>query len=106
MCVQVMALLTVNEDAPDSLAEYFRVTQPLLDKASARIVQRFAINEVVVGRRPARMLVLVEYPTLEALDLVFGSPEYERVKPVRDRAFLSYHIAVVENALSGEANPA
>ncbi len=106
MPVQVMALLTVNEDAPESLAEYFSTTLPLIDAAGARIVQRFTINEVVVGHRSPRTLVLVEYPSREALDSVFNSAEYEAIKQVRDEAFLSYEIAIIENECESDLSRA
>jgi uncharacterized protein (DUF1330 family) len=96
MTVLVVALVTVAEDAPSALATYFRVTEPLLARAGARIIQRFEINEVVVGRPPARYVVIVEYPDRAAVDVVFESPEYKAIVPIRDAAFLDYHVSIVE----------
>ncbi len=95
MTATVIALLTVCDDCPSELAAYFKATKPLLEKAGARIIKRFEINEVVVGRRPARTVMIVEYPSRAAVDMVFGSPEYERVKPIRDQAFLDYQVSIV-----------
>jgi uncharacterized protein (DUF1330 family) len=95
MTVTVLALLTVNDDEPRALARYFEITAPLLDAAGARITHRFTVNEAVVGHRPARMALLVEYPDAKAMAAVFDSPEYRAIGPVRDAAFLSYSISVV-----------
>lgn len=95
--VTVMAFVTVAEDAPDALAAYFSVTDPLLKRAGARIVKRFSIHDVVVGNRPAQTVVMVEYPSREAVDMVFGSPEYASVIPQRDRAFLDYAITIIDD---------
>jgi uncharacterized protein (DUF1330 family) len=99
--VIVLGFVTLAEDQPEALAEYLRVTGPLLERVGARIVQRFAINEVVAGKdggcMPARSVVMVEYPNREAVDLVFGSAEYAAVAPIRDRAFLDYTITVVDD---------
>ena len=95
--VTVLAFVTVAEDAPDALAAYFRVTDPLLKRAGARIVKRFSIHDVVVGKKPAQTVVMVEYPSREAVDMVFGSPEYAAVIPHRDRAFLDYAITIIDD---------
>jgi uncharacterized protein (DUF1330 family) len=96
MPVTVIALVTITEDAPMALAAYFNVTDPLLKKAGAKIVKRFEINEVIVGRRPAKSVVIVEYPDRASVDLVFGSPEYKSVIPMRDQAFSDYQVSIVE----------
>jgi uncharacterized protein (DUF1330 family) len=96
MVVTVVALVTVREDRPVDLAAYLEATTPLLAKAGARIVKRFKVNEVVAGRNPAQTVVIVEYPDRAAVDLVFGSLEYQRIIPYRDRAFSDYHVSVVE----------
>lgn len=95
--VTVLAFVTIAEDAPDALAAYFRVTDPLLKKAGARIIKRFSIHDVVVGKKPAQTVVMVEYPSREAVDMVFGSEEYAAVIPHRDRAFLDYAITIIDD---------
>lgn len=95
--VTVLAFVTIAEDAPEALAAYLKVTQPLLERVGARIVKRFAINDIVVGQRPAQMVVMVEYPSREAVDLVFGSAEYASVVHHRDRAFPDYAITIIDD---------
>lgn len=106
MTVTVVALVSINEDEPFALGEYFRITGPLLERAGAEIVNRFTVNEVVVGHRPAKTVLIVKYPSREAVESVFGSAEYEAVKPIRDRAFLEYHVSVAsdeESEAKGDA---
>ena len=95
MSVIVLALVTINEAEPYALSKYLDATLPLLDEVGAKIVQRFDVNEVVVGRRPAQSVIMVEYPSREAVDKVFSSATYRGVLHCRDRAFLDYHISVV-----------
>jgi len=96
MPVTVLAFVTINEDQPRALAEYFKVTDPLLRAAGARIVQRFEVAEAIVGPRPAKTVIIVEYPDRAAVDMVFESPAYKAVIPVRDIAFADYQVTVVE----------
>lgn len=101
--VTVLAFVTISEDAPDALAAYFSVTDPLLKRAGARIVKRFAVNDVVIGSNPSQTVVIVEYPSREAVDSVFKSPEYAAVRAVRDRAFSTYAITIVDDLSSTPA---
>ena len=94
--VTVLAFVTISEDAPDALAAYFRVTDPLLKQAGAHIVKRFAVNDVVVGSNPSQTVVIVEYPSREAVNSVFNSPEYAAVRETRDGAFSTYAITSVD----------
>jgi len=94
MAVTVVAMVTINDDEPLALAEYFRVTTPLLERAGATIKKSFAINEVVVGHRPAKTVFIVEYPNRAAVDMVFKSQEYQNVIKSRDLAFSEYNVTV------------
>ena len=97
MTVTVFAMLTVNDDNPQALAKYFEITGPLLEAAGARILQRFEIHDVIVGETPAKSVVIVEYPDMEALKSVFESTEYKAITEIRDAAFLTYQVSVVGN---------
>lgn len=99
MTVKVIALVTINEDAPRALARYLEVTTPLLEEVGARITQRFEIGEGVVGDVPGQTVLVVDYPDRAAVDRVFGSAAYAAVRPIRDRAFLDYSVSVVTNAV-------
>lgn len=93
--VTVVALVSVNDDAPHALARYFAVTTPLLEKAGAKIVQRFLVSEDLVGAKPAQSMIIVEYPSREAVSLVFDSPEYQGIIEDRDKAFSTYQVSLV-----------
>ncbi|MEE2945638.1 MAG: DUF1330 domain-containing protein [Pseudomonadota bacterium] len=106
MSVTVVAMVTLNDDEPMALAEYFRVTGPLLERAGAVITKTFDINEVVVGHRPAKKVFIVEYPSRMAVDMVFKSPEYEAIKPTRDIAFSDYSVTVAADQEESSAETA
>lgn len=105
MSVTVCAILRLNEDQPEALGKYFEITTPLLERARAKITQRFTTQSAVVGQNPPEMVVLVEYPTIEAVNSLFASKEYEQAKPYRDKAFSLYNVSVVsQDGLGQEAN--
>ncbi|WP_425655739.1 DUF1330 domain-containing protein [Roseobacter sp. EG26] len=95
MPVKVLALVTINEHQPRALASYLKATGPLLEAVGAKIVQRFTVSEAVVGKKPAQSVMIVDYPNREAVGLVFGSQIYQDIIPIRDTAFIDYHVSVV-----------
>lgn len=100
MTVTVVAMTSINDNEPMALAKYFATTMPLLERAGAKILKNFTINEVVVGHRPAKTVFVVEYPSREAVDSVFGSEEYQRIIPIRDLAFDEYSVTIASDAIA------
>jgi uncharacterized protein (DUF1330 family) len=96
MTVTVLAMVTFAENQEAALSRYLEVTAPLLEQAKATVISMFDLNEAVVGHRPAKRMIVVEYPSRAAVDLVFESPEYKALIPTRDRAFTSYDISIAE----------
>jgi uncharacterized protein (DUF1330 family) len=96
MTVTVIAMVTIAEGEMIALSRYLKVTAPLLERANAVVTQRFSVNEAVVGHRPAKTVIMVEYPSRAAVDLVFNSEEYKALIPTRDQAFSSYDISIAE----------
>lgn len=103
MSVTVCAILRLNEDEPEALGKYFEITTPLMDTAQATIRQRFTTQSTVVGDNPPEMVVLVDYPSIEAVENLFSSAEYQQAKPYRDKAFSLYSVSVVaQDDVAGE----
>ncbi|MFZ3584473.1 DUF1330 domain-containing protein, partial [Loktanella sp. DJP18] len=95
MNVIVLALVAVNDDEPQALALYLDVIGRLIAAAGARMISRFPVTKVGIGRIPAPLVILVEYPDRKAVDLVIQSDVYKAIGPIRDRAFSSFNMAIV-----------
>lgn len=96
MSILVFALTTVNTDDLEALGMYLGITKPLLESAGAEIIQGYEISETLIGPDLADMVTIVRYPDRDAIDRVFQSSEYQSLKNIRERAFLSYQIGVVQ----------
>ena len=99
MTITVLATVTFADNQGDALAAYLEVTAPLLERAEAKVTRMFDLNEIIVGTRQAKRLIVVEYPSRAAVDLVFNSPEYKALIPVRDKAFTTYDIAIADQIM-------
>ena len=91
----MIALVTINEDEAQALGRYLEITEPLLKRNGARIVERFSLEDDIIGSRPAQSVIIVEYPNHEAVHEVFSSREYKAAIPFRDTAFATYSVHVV-----------
>lgn len=94
MTINVVALVSINEDQPYALAKYLEITEPLLERLGAKIVKRYALVEDVVGESSVQTVIVVEYPDIETVDKIFSSPEYARATPFRDLAFSRYSVHI------------
>lgn len=95
--IQIVASLSINPDEPEALETYFSVATRLLDKVGAKITQQIEVGDSVVGEKASEIVMLVDYPSYDAIDDVFESEEYTSIIPARDRAFLKYNICIVNN---------
>ncbi len=70
---------------PEKLAEYEKAAGPLLMKHGARVLTRATANEydVVEGDWRPRRLVILEYPSLEAIHQFYHDPEFQPAKRAR-----------------------
>ncbi|MEM7060319.1 MAG: DUF1330 domain-containing protein [Pseudomonadota bacterium] len=93
--VQVVASLSINPEEPEALETYFQVAMPLIERVGAKVVQKIEVGEAVVGEQPSEMVMLVEYPSYEAVQRVFNSAEYQAIIPAREKAFLKYNVCIV-----------
>lgn len=96
MPVLVFALTTVNANDIEALNMYIGTTQGLLEAAGAEIIQGYEVSETIVGSDLPERVTIVRYPDREAIDKVFESAEYHALRAIRERAFLSYQIGVVQ----------
>lgn len=95
MSVLVVGRISVNLDEPVALAAYLSATGPLLREAGARIIHNFKLNGTLAGENQSvESIIVVEYPSRAAVDVVFESDVYKNIIPTRDRAFVTYETSI------------
>ena len=73
---------------------YQKAVAPLLESAGARYLARGGEFRVYEGDCEPGRLILVEFPSLEAMDEFYESESYQALKPQRDACSRSRIIAV------------
>lgn len=74
---------------------YQQQVAPLLERAGGTYLARGGEHRVYVGDFEPGRLILIEFPTLEAMDQFYGSAAYAALAPVRE-ACCSCRIVAVQ----------
>lgn len=94
--IQLLASLTINAREPEALQKYFEIANPLVEKFGGQVLKTLEIGKPIVGNKPSELILLVEYPSRDAVEELFGSDEYKSTIPYREKAFLVYNICLIE----------
>jgi uncharacterized protein (DUF1330 family) len=79
-------VVQLNVTDPDRFARYREAVPSVVAAFGGRYIVRGAAIEVLEGSHDGRRLVLFEFPSVEAIKRFWDSPEYAKVKPLRENA--------------------
>jgi uncharacterized protein (DUF1330 family) len=96
--VMLNLLLFKPDGGQQRYGEYGEAVAPLLDKAGGRVVFVGAPAPPLLGDEGWDMVLLVEYPTRQALLDMIGSPEYEAIGHLRSEALLKGELHPIDPA--------
>ena len=95
MTAYLVAHLDVHD--PEGFARYRDQVTPLIDRFGGKYLIRGGNVEVLEGDWQIQRVVVIEFPSRDALRLFYDSPEYQEILPLRTRA-ASGPVAIVEGA--------
>lgn len=95
MPTTVLAMTTLRPGGENALGRYLAVVGPLMDKAGARLISRYEVQQNLSGTDLPQFVSIIEYPDAEAVRMVFESLEYHALKPVLHAAFSRYDLCVL-----------
>ena len=79
-------VVQINVTDPDRFAHYRAAVPGVVESFGGRYMARGAQVEVLEGSHDGRRLVLFEFPSMDAIRRFWNSPEYAKVKPLRENA--------------------
>ena len=71
---------------PDKFARYREAVPGVVEAFGGRYLVRGPAVDVLEGTHDGRRVVLFEFPSTEAIKRFWNSPEYAKVKPLRQDA--------------------
>jgi uncharacterized protein (DUF1330 family) len=87
------AIFDVEIRDMEQYREYMRQVKPVIEAAGGRYLVRGGPHKVVEGEWFPRRLVLLEFPSMDALETFYVSPAYQSLKALRQQCSLA-HAAV------------
>lgn len=87
---------TINPDEMESLQAYVQSVMPMLLEIGGKVIKRTKITDVYFGEKPAEMLLVMDFPSKQALKDLFDSEAYQAVIPLRNKGFSKVDILFAE----------
>lgn len=87
---------TINPDEMESLQAYVQSVMPMLLELGGQVVKRTKITDVYFGEKPPELLLVMDFPSKEALRAMFNSEAYQALIPLRNKGFSAVNILFAE----------
>lgn len=84
---------TPNPSEMEAVQSYLKDVMPLLMGAGGRLVKRLKVAKVVNGR-PSGMVLVMDFPTEEAVTDLFASDAYQTLLETRDKGFSEMNMLI------------
>jgi uncharacterized protein (DUF1330 family) len=95
--VAAYVIAEVEVTDPEVYATYRAQTPGVIDRYGGRFLVRGGAAELLEGDREPRRIVIIEFPDTAAARRFYGSPEYQAIIGIRQRAAKS-RLILVEGA--------
>jgi uncharacterized protein (DUF1330 family) len=79
---------------PQQYGEYAKQSPDIIAKHGGRFIARAGRTVTLEGPAARSRVVIIEYPSFDAAQAWFNSPEYQKIKKVREGAANAQFIAV------------
>lgn len=88
---------TVDATKSAEFAHYVSHARPLFGAYGGRPVGQYAIDDVVFGEGGDDFVIVMEYPTSDAIRGVLADPAYQALIPARTAAFPQLQILIASD---------
>lgn len=85
--VNLTVVATINPNGKKELSHYVEKVGELYEKVNAKPINKFKVTKSLIGDYTPTLVSIMEFPSMTALNEVFGSDTYKTLIPFRDKAF-------------------
>jgi len=103
--VAVYVIIEIKVRDRDAYREYVGKVRPVVEKHEGRYLCRGGAVTPVSGNWDPERIVLIEFPSKEAVQKCFSSEEYGKIAPLRERSTTGRAIIVEGEADAGGSLP-
>ncbi len=96
MSTSLVVTGTPNPSEMESVQVYLKSVMPLLMESGGTLVKRLKVAKVVNGR-PSGMVLVMDFPSEEAVSNLFSSDAYEALVGIRDKGFTEMNMLIASD---------
>ncbi|MBI2273554.1 MAG: DUF1330 domain-containing protein [Bacteroidetes bacterium] len=78
----------LNPNGSEALSKYLEGMKALNEKAQAKPLAKYEINETIIGSSKLSYVAVMEFPDEASIHQLFASDEYQKLLKFRDQAFI------------------
>ncbi len=90
----LITLAAPNPAEMKAMGKYSQASGALAQQYDAKIIARFGVKEQIFGDIPAAIIGVAEFPSTEAIKELFGSLDYQKLIPLRDKALNAMNLYI------------
>ena len=90
-------IATINSKNIKALDHYLTEVNKLYQSNDVTLLHKWTVDEIMLGTNAPTMIVTLEFPSRMHLDNTFNSDTYNRLAPVREKAFKRLEIYISTN---------
>ncbi|MEM8892334.1 MAG: DUF1330 domain-containing protein [Bacteroidota bacterium] len=94
--VVVIIVALINPAEKEALASYMGEMKKMYAEVDASVVFSSPLKEKLAGEMKANLISIMEFPDQKAFDKVFKSEAYQKLLPLREKAFLRLEVFLGE----------
>jgi len=92
--VLLLTFALPNPDEKEALGKYSQKSAVLSQQHGAHVFARFSVREQLQGNTPTAIVGIAEFPSVEAVKGLFGSDEYQKLIPARDKGLKALNLYI------------
>ncbi|MEM9433757.1 MAG: DUF1330 domain-containing protein [Pseudomonadota bacterium] len=93
MSATLVVTATPNTTDMEAVQSYLKGVMPLLMCAGGTLVKRLKVVQIVNGR-PSGMVLVMDFPSEQAVEDLFASDAYEALIETRDKGFSEINMLI------------
>lgn len=84
--MSAIMISTIKVKNPEKLQEYLKKVKRIGDQLGAEMLFNGPAIGTILGKLDHQMVIAIKFPSLEAIDQLFASDEYQPLIPLRNEA--------------------
>jgi len=92
----LLVTMVADPDQPEALQQYVQEAVPMFQAAGGQLIKRLQVKATLKGTETFKVATIMDFPDAATIESLFASEAYEKLIPLRDKAFKEITIQIAE----------